>query len=75
MKLAEFVYVVNSFNPIDLGKNMTNSMGKVAISSLKFTFLVNAIKYFFRSDFHETCRVYLINRLKCIDFEKNSNKE
>ena len=44
MNLAHFVYIINSFNPIDFEQNLTISEGKVAILSLSFAFFVYVIK-------------------------------
>ena len=34
MKLAQFVYIINSLNPIDFEQNLTVSKGKLAILGL-----------------------------------------
>ena len=44
VKLTQFIYLINSFNPIDFQKNWKISMGKVAILSWKFEFLIYTIK-------------------------------
>ena len=75
VKLAQFVYLINSFNAIVFEKNLTNSMGKVAISSLKFTFLAYAIVFILGQISMKLAEfVYLINNLNPIDFEKIPTK-
>ena len=44
VKLTQFVYLINSSNPIEFDKIQTFSEGKVAILSGKFAFLVYVIK-------------------------------
>ena len=44
VKLTQFVHLIDSFNPIDFQKYLTVSMGKGAILSWKFAFLVYVIK-------------------------------
>ena len=75
VKLTQFVYLINSLNPIDFHKNLTIRIGKVAILSKKFAFLVYMMKstFFGRIFVKLTQFVYLINSSNPIDFEKQSD--
>ena len=44
VKLAQFVYSINSLNPIGFEKKWTINMEKVAILSCNFAFLVQFLK-------------------------------
>ena len=73
LKLTQFVHLIIGFSPIDIDKNWRISMGKVAILSWKFAFLVYRIKSAFVVRFSWNLQfVFLINSLKPIDFEKIS---
>ena len=64
--------VINSLNPIDFQKNRTISIGKVAILSWKFAFLVYATKStVLVGSLWNLQFVYLINSFKPIDFKRN----
>ena len=72
MKLAQFVYINDSLNPIDFEKNLTISKGKIAILHWKFAFLVYTIVCICGQIFMKFAQfVFIINSLYPIDFEQN----
>ena len=76
MKLTQFVYPINSFNPIDFQKNQTIRMGRVAIFKLKICIscLRDKVYIFGRIFMNITQLVNLINSFNTIDFEKKNQK-
>ena len=72
VKLAQIVYLINSFNPLDFEKNPTNNMGKshfrlkISISCLSDNVCICCYIFLTLTQF-----VYLINSFNPIDLEKN----
>ena len=77
MKLAEFVYLINSFNPIDFEKKSNEQYRKSSHFKLKtfISCLRNKVFIFVQISVKLTQFVYLIDSFNPIDFEKKNDKQ